>query len=280
MKSTIARWTAAASGAALWLVADLAFGHVAFEGIEPGQVFVAGSVAELQWVDEIKHVTTGYELSFLPTADSDPVPIASVPATEHSYQWQVPMEPCTDCYLFIVQVNEGSDYTDQHPITIVAEGDALPTDADAGAGDGREVVGMHLPPEEMPTSSATETPLPPPTEMPSDAPVVAPTPTPTPTPSAGATAPPVADVPSTDSTWMPGLPSAQPAASGAGGAFGGDGEGGGSALRTTDDSGDGVGCALASAPVRGGKGGAFAIVWGLVAFGFAFRRARVARARR
>jgi hypothetical protein len=279
MKTTIARWTAAASGGAVWLVAGLAFGHVAFDGIEPGQAFVAGSVAELHWKDVIQHVTTGYELSFLPTADSDPVPIASVPATEHSYAWQVPMETCDDCYLFIVQVNEGSDYTDQHPIRIVAEGDAGGTDADAGAGDGREVVGMHLPPEEMPTSSATEMPLPSPTEMPSEVPVA--TPAPTPPPSAGATAPPVADVPSTDSTWMPGLPSAQPAESGAGGALAADGAGGESALRTTDDSGsDGIGCTLAPGPVHRGKGGALAVVWGLVAFGFAFRRARVARARR
>jgi MYXO-CTERM domain-containing protein len=141
------RWTCTALALALTTLAGTAWGHVAFEGLEPGATFVAGSAVELRWVDTIRHQTTAYHLDFIPGAGQDAIPIASdIPAEQHTWLWQVPALPCADCSLHIIQDNVRSDYSATHPITIVADDNAS-NDADVAAP--REITGMHLAPDEQ-----------------------------------------------------------------------------------------------------------------------------------
>jgi hypothetical protein len=119
----------ASVAAIAWSASGTAFGHVAFETAESDGVFVAGSVVDLTWVDVIPHQTEAYHLEFYADEDSEPVPMASnIAPTEHSYQWEVPLEPCSACSILVTQDNSGPDYTDRWSITIVAEGE----DAQAG----------------------------------------------------------------------------------------------------------------------------------------------------
>ncbi len=136
-----------------WLISTAAWGHVAFENVESGAVFIAGSLTELQWVDTIPHNTTGYHLQFV---DGDVVEeiVNDLPPSQHSYEWQVPMDPCDDCWLVVIQDNEGSDYSSRQPIRIVTEEEAM---GDGGTpADDRMEVGMHLIPD-MPASSPSAT---------------------------------------------------------------------------------------------------------------------------
>jgi hypothetical protein len=139
------------------LVAAPAWGHVAFEGIEPGMGFVAGSVVELTWVDTIHHETTAYHLEFLPGGDAAAVTIAAdIPPTQHNWSWQVPVEPCADCSLHIIQDNVDSDYAATLPITIVTNASDL--GVAGGMGDPREPTGMHLPPDMGGSGGASPSP--------------------------------------------------------------------------------------------------------------------------
>ncbi len=126
---------AVAAVAGICLMAGPAWGHVAFDGLQPGAEFVAGSVAELSWVDTITHETTGYNLQFVPGGGAAAVPIATnLPPTQHSVSWQVPADPCSDCALYVLQDNVATDYSATLPITIVAdESELMP---DAGSMDG------------------------------------------------------------------------------------------------------------------------------------------------
>lgn len=141
-----ARFLAAVAFAAISLLAVPAWGHVAFDSLEPGTRFLASSVVELTWVDTIHHETTAYHLEFLPGAEAAAIPIAAdIPPTQHSWSWQVPAEACSDCSLHIIQDNVDSDYSATLPITIVT--DASDLTVGGNPADPREATGMHLPPD-------------------------------------------------------------------------------------------------------------------------------------
>ena len=126
---------AAVLGAAL-LVSGSAWGHVAFNGLDvTNNTLVAGSMVELRWIDTITHDTTGYHLSFVPSQGADRVPIADVAATVHSYVWQVPETPCSDCALTVIQDNTGTDYAATVSIQIAPQGTSDAGAADAGTND-------------------------------------------------------------------------------------------------------------------------------------------------
>lgn len=124
------------------LVSKNAWAHVGFDGLQPGATFVAGTTAEIRWVDLITHDTTAYHLSFIPSTGAAGVPIADFLPTEHSTMWQVPATPCSDCSLYIVQDNASTDYTATLPIMIVSEsaggsgsgGAGMPAAGSAGTG--------------------------------------------------------------------------------------------------------------------------------------------------
>lgn len=142
--SLVSRRVAAASFVSCLLASGIASGHVAFEGIARGQRYLADDMVEIQWVDTIPHVTTGYHLSFIPTTDGKPVEIVSdLPPDQHSYVWRVPSEACDECALHVIQDNEGSDYSYSVPIVIVTD----PADLVVEEEDMREDTGMHLPPD-------------------------------------------------------------------------------------------------------------------------------------
>jgi len=113
---------AASMALAVCLLSGSAWGHVAFDGIPSGTTFVAGTVAEVKWVDTVTHDTMAYQLSFIASAGATALLIADVPATQHSYMWQVPAAPCGDCSLYVVQDNGSVDYSATVPIVIVASG--------------------------------------------------------------------------------------------------------------------------------------------------------------
>lgn len=140
--------------AAVCLSGHAAFAHVAFEDLDSGATFVAGELVELSWVDTIPHQTTAYHLDFIPTEGAQSVPIASdIPTTEHSFIWEVPQEPCTQCLLVVIQDNEGSDYSATLPIVIVEDASDL---EDGAMPDEREASGMHLAPEPANTAELSE----------------------------------------------------------------------------------------------------------------------------
>lgn len=128
----------AAAVVAVSLVTRAAWAHVAFDGLKAGATFVAGSTVELKWIDVIPHDTTAYHLELILNAEAARIPIADLPATEHSYLWLVPDMACSDCSLDIVQENGGMDYTATVPISIVAY---ATTDAPPPAEKGCSAVG-------------------------------------------------------------------------------------------------------------------------------------------
>src|SRR5690606_19207896 len=90
---------------------------------------------ELKWVDAIPHQTEAYHLEFHPGEGQEVVIVAAdIPATEHSFEWQVPSEPCTDCSLVVIQDNAAADYSATRKITSVLTAEEIPL-ADDGAAD-------------------------------------------------------------------------------------------------------------------------------------------------
>lgn len=159
----------AASLAAVLLASGTASAHVAFDGLDPGTTFVAGSTVEIQWIDTIKHETIAYHLYFTPSATADDVPIAiDIPPTQHSYMWQVPDQPCSDCSLHVIQDNGGGDYSDRVSIVIVAQGETTDGGApdDGGATDPPSDAGTDV---DAGPDAGTEPPLDAGMEPPSDA---------------------------------------------------------------------------------------------------------------
>jgi len=152
-----ARYLAAVAFAASSFISLPAWGHVAFEGLEPGMRLLAGTVIELTWVDTIHHETTAYHLEFLPGSGAVAVSIAAdVPPTQHSWSWKVPAEACSDCSLHIIQDNVDSDYSATLPITIVT--DASDLTVGGSPADPREASGMHLPPDMAGSGGASLSP--------------------------------------------------------------------------------------------------------------------------
>lgn len=134
------RFMTAALVLAISLTSGPVWAHVAFSGLEPNERFLAGTVAQLNWVDAITHPTTSYRLEFLPGPNAAAVSIAAdIPPTQHTWAWQVPSQPCSACSLHVVQVNSDGDYDSTWPIVIVADAAELTADAGpADAGNGTE----------------------------------------------------------------------------------------------------------------------------------------------
>jgi hypothetical protein len=103
------------------LVCASAWAHVAWEAPEEGAVLTAGSEVELRWYDAIVHDTVAYHLEFLPGGEAAAVEIVSnLDPSLHSYVWQVPAEPCSDCAVYVFQDNGGGGYDATRAISIVA----------------------------------------------------------------------------------------------------------------------------------------------------------------
>jgi hypothetical protein len=134
------RWLTALTAVAVSLACASASAHVAFNAPPPNTTLVAGSAVQITWEDVIAHTTTAYHLELRTDPGTPGVAItADLPPTQHSLTWQVPTAPCAQCWLYILQDNDGTDYDAVDPISIVAEG--TPTDggtqtppADSGGG--------------------------------------------------------------------------------------------------------------------------------------------------
>ena len=96
-------WLIAATVAAASLLCGSARAHVTFAAPTDGAALTAGSVVEVRWVDTITHDTVAYHLELRRGSEAPGTTIAELPASEHSLNWEVPRDPCSDCLLFIVQ---------------------------------------------------------------------------------------------------------------------------------------------------------------------------------
>ena len=113
-----------------------ALAHVAFVAPSNGQALTVGSTVTIEWEDVIPHDTEGYDLDLLLTPDATPTPIAHGLATEpHTYDWQVPDQPCDQCQLKVTQLNTvNPDYDAVVAISIsgAAGGGGTPNTTEAG----------------------------------------------------------------------------------------------------------------------------------------------------
>lgn len=149
------RAVATAAFLASGLASGAAFGHVAFTAPAPGAQVVAGSTLELSWVDTITHQTTFYQLEFFPAPDAASVSVATdIPASQHSWSWQVPAQPCMGCFLVVTQNNVDSSYSDSLALTIVA-GTAMAAGGSASPpAAAQQPASCSVAPRHLPTGSA------------------------------------------------------------------------------------------------------------------------------
>ena len=122
----------------LCALSSRALAHVQFDAPVEGDVLKVGSKVTLVWEDLVLHDPEGFDLDLILKPGADLTPIAHGLSIEtHSYDWQVPDQPCSECQLKVTQFNTiNNDYEGFVAISISSTGGSGNIGAMAGSDAG------------------------------------------------------------------------------------------------------------------------------------------------
>jgi len=122
----------------LCAMSNRALAHVQFDAPVEGDVLKVGSKVKLVWEDLVLHDPEGFDLDLILKPGADLTPIAhGLSIDTHSYEWQVPDQPCSECQLKVTQFNTiNTDYEGFVAISISSTGGSGNIGAMAGSDAG------------------------------------------------------------------------------------------------------------------------------------------------